>query len=61
MALLTVFVAAGLAGVFGVRTSTVTVSSGGYELTVEYPRVARAGLDTLWRVTVHHEDGFDAG
>jgi hypothetical protein len=59
MAALTLFVAAGLVGVFGVRTSTVSGSSGGYELTVDYPRVARAGLDTLWRVTVRHEGGFD--
>ena len=44
---------------FGVRTATVSASSGGYELTVEYPRVARAGLDALWRVTVRREGGFD--
>jgi hypothetical protein len=59
LAALTLFVALGLAGFFGVRTATVSASSGGYELTVEYPRVARAGLDALWRVTVRREGGFD--
>ena len=59
MAALTGSVALGLVGFFGVRTSTVSASRGGYELTVEYPRVARAGLDASWRVTVRHEGGFD--
>jgi hypothetical protein len=58
-AAIAVFVAAGLVGVFGVRTGSVSASGGGYRLTVEYPAVARAGLDTLWRVTVHHPGGFD--
>ena len=59
MAALTVFVALGLVGFFGVRTATVSAAGGGYELTVTYPRVARGGLDALWRVTVRHEGGFD--
>jgi hypothetical protein len=58
LALLTLFVAAGLLGVFGVRTGTASASGEGYELTVEYPRIARGGLDTEWRVTVRHPGGF---
>jgi hypothetical protein len=59
LAVLTLFVLAGLLGAFGVRTRAAAASAEGYELTVEYPGVARAGLDTLWRVTVHHPGGFD--
>ncbi|GAA0307531.1 hypothetical protein [Kineococcus aurantiacus] len=49
VALLLVVVAGG-AGSFGVRTSRASASGGGYELTVTYPRTARAGLDAQWGV-----------
>jgi hypothetical protein len=59
MALLVAFVACGALGLFGVKTRSVSASGGGYDLTVEYPGVSRAGLDSLWRVTVHRAGGFD--
>ncbi|WP_432560936.1 hypothetical protein [Kineococcus sp. SYSU DK003] len=43
-------VVAGGAGLLGVRTSEATAAGGGYELTVTYPRTARAGLDAEWGV-----------
>ena len=51
-------VAAGLAGLLGVHTSSVSSRSNGYDLTLHYPAVARAGLDTEWQVTVTHPGGF---
>ncbi len=59
--LLLLVVLAGAAGLFGVHTSTVSTRSGGYSLAVDYPRVARAGLDTSWRAVVRHDGGFDQG
>lgn len=56
---LTVVVLLGLVGVFGMRSATVSSSSGGYDLSVKYGRISRAGLDTPWTVTVHHAGGFD--
>jgi hypothetical protein len=56
---LTVLLTLGLTGALGVHTSEVTASEGGYQVTVEYPRVARAGLDIRWRVSVRHPGGFD--
>jgi hypothetical protein len=60
-AMLTVMMLAVVADLFsllGVRTSTKTTSDSGYSLTVHYPSVARAGLDTPWQVTVRHPGGF---
>lgn len=51
-------VAADLFSLLGVHTSTVTASRDGYGLTLHYPSVARAGLDTPWQVTVTHPGGF---
>ncbi|WP_432511408.1 hypothetical protein [Kineococcus sp. SYSU DK001] len=47
---LVLVVAAGAAGLFGVRSASVTERGGGYELTVTHPRTARAGLDAPWVV-----------
>ncbi|MDQ3629089.1 MAG: hypothetical protein M3419_09825 [Actinomycetota bacterium] len=44
----------------GIHTSHFSASGGGYRLDLDYPRVARAGLDITWRVTVTHDGGFDA-
>lgn len=52
-------VAAGAVGLLGVHTSQAEGSGGGYRLSVEYPRTARAGLDVTWRVTVDRRGGFD--
>jgi hypothetical protein len=57
--LLVVVVAAGATGWLGVRSATATDSGSGYRLSVEYPLVARAGLDVPWRVTVESSAGFD--
>ncbi len=48
-----------LGGVLGVRTDTVTSTSGGYTLSLDYPATGRAGLDVRWRVHVRHPGGFD--
>ncbi|WP_238343101.1 hypothetical protein [Nocardioides cynanchi] len=55
---MSVLVAADLLSLLGVRTSTEAASAHGYSLTVHYPSVARAGLDTPWQVTVSHRGGF---
>ncbi len=59
VAALTLFVLAGAVGVFGVRTRTATAEAEGYRLEVRHASISRAGLDTPWRVTVHHSGGFD--
>jgi hypothetical protein len=55
---LVLLVALGAAGAFGARSAVVTSSVDGYAVRVEYPAVARAGLDVPWRVTVRHPGGF---
>jgi hypothetical protein len=59
--LLVAVVALGATGEFGVRSRTVGVEAEGYVLKVTYPQVARAGLDTPWRVRVYHDGGFPSG
>jgi hypothetical protein len=56
---LAVFVLLGAATVFGAKTSTVSASGGGYDLSVLYPAVTRPGLAIRWIVTVHRTGGFD--
>ena len=51
-------VAAGLLSLLGVRTSSASANDHGYALTVHYPSVARAGLDTPWQVTVSRPGGL---
>jgi hypothetical protein len=53
-----VIVVLGGAGLFGVRSRTVEVSSYGYTMQVVYPQVARSGLDVPWRVELQHAGGF---
>ena len=57
IAMLATVVMAGL-GLLGVHRRTVTVSGGGYTLTVLYAGVARPGLDVPLRVSVTSEHGF---
>jgi hypothetical protein len=57
--LLTVFLACGLLGVFGVRSHEVKASGGGYDLAVTYARAARPGLAIPWSVEIHKTGGFD--
>jgi hypothetical protein len=52
LALLLVIVVIGATGWLGVHSRTTTRHDGGYALRVTYPQVARAGLDTPFRVHV---------
>jgi hypothetical protein len=56
---LTTFLLLGLAGVFGVKTTTVSASGGGYDLKVTYAKSARPGLGIPWSVEVTKAGGFD--
>jgi hypothetical protein len=58
LALLAALVLAGAAGLLGGRTSTVSASAAGYELSVSYPAVSRPGLAIRWMVVVRHPGGF---
>ena len=53
------FVIAGLLGFLGVRTGTASASGGGYDLQLEYARIARPGLDVPWQLTITRKGGFD--
>jgi hypothetical protein len=56
---LALFVVASALTLLGVRTSTTSADGSGYHLSVEYPSIARAGLDTVWRVTVRRDSVLD--
>jgi hypothetical protein len=58
LAVMALVVAADLFSLLGVHTSTVAAERNGYGLTLRYPSVARAGLDTPWQVTVTHPGGL---
>ena len=58
VALLGLIVLAGATGLFGVRTTTDTATAAGWTLSVTSARVARAGLDVPWQVTVRRDGGF---
>ncbi|MBA3742449.1 hypothetical protein [Sporichthya sp.] len=58
LALLALVVLLGATTLLGVHTSSATARAEGYEVRVDYPRIARAGLDIKWRVTVRHAGGF---
>lgn len=49
---------AALLTALGVHSSRASTEAGGYRIDVVYPRVARAGLDVPWEVTVTHSGGF---
>jgi hypothetical protein len=57
--ILAIFVTAGLAGFFGVRTGIASATSGGFRLEVEYPRITRSALPMTWQLTLSREGGFD--
>jgi hypothetical protein len=58
LAVLALVVLLGATSMLGVHTSQAHSSRAGYTLELEYPRVARAGLDVDWELTVTHEGGF---
>lgn len=55
---LAAFVLCGAVGVFGIRTSAVSASGGGYRLTVDYPIADRPGQPATLVVTVQRSGGF---
>jgi hypothetical protein len=61
IAVLWLLVVAGAIGVFGVHTSTVSASSGGFSASLDYPRIARAGWDVPWHLVVTKPGGFGEG
>jgi hypothetical protein len=58
LTLVALLVVAALVGVLGVHTSTAVAERGGWAMSVDYPKVARSGLDIRWRVQVQHPGGF---
>lgn len=59
LAVLAIVIALGATTLLGVHTSTTRASGDGWTMRLDYPRIARAGLDVTWRVTVTHAGGFD--
>ncbi|GMA22625.1 hypothetical protein GCM10025864_03840 [Luteimicrobium album] len=55
---LVLVVVAGALNLFGLWTTTTTTSEDGWTVSVHYARIARAGLDAPWEVTVEHPGGF---
>ncbi len=55
----TLLVVASALALLGVRTSTASADGAGYHLSVEHPAVARAGLDTVWEVTVRRDSPLE--
>lgn len=53
---LAALVAAGLAGLLGVNSTTTTRSESGYTLTLEHAWVTRTGLDTPWQLRVEADE-----
>lgn len=58
LALVLLFVLAGVLGFLGVKAETTSTSAGGYQVSLQYARIARPGLDVPWRLTVTHPGGF---
>jgi hypothetical protein len=54
---LVVFLALGLAGVFGVWTTSSSATGGGYQVRVSHARVTRPGLATPFAIEVTRADG----
>lgn len=60
IALLFFLCVAGGVGLLGGHTSSATSAKHGFHLTLQYPRTARPGLDTLWELRVTHAGGFSS-
>lgn len=58
---LAAFLALGALGLYGVRTTSVSGSGGGYALTVRYASISRPGLATPWAFEVTRAGGFPEG
>jgi len=59
LAVMALIVVVGATGWLGVHAGTASTSTNGYQLTVVYPHVARAGLDIPWNLRVVHPGGFE--
>jgi hypothetical protein len=59
LSVLAAFLVLGVAGFLGVRSRTVSARGGGYQLTVTYGEISRAGLATPFSIQVRHPGGFD--
>ncbi len=57
--LLSVFLLLGLLGVFGPRTGETSARGEGWQVTVTYPRVTRAGLGVHVSFEIRRPGGFD--
>jgi hypothetical protein len=55
--LMVMFIAAGVAGLFGYRQGSVASTAGSYRLTVDYPRLTRGGLASEWFLRFERLDG----
>jgi hypothetical protein len=58
LAVLAAFVLLGLSGLLGVHTSTASADEAGYQVSVRYAAVARAGLDVPFEITVTSDGRF---
>jgi len=56
LVVMAVVVVVGASGWLGVHAGTASTSDNGYQLTVTYPHVARAGLDIPWNLRLVHAD-----
>jgi hypothetical protein len=59
LTLLAAVVVVGLIGLLGVRSASVRAGTSAVQMTVRYPRVARAGLDVPFAITIKKPGGFD--
>src|SRR4051794_20877632 len=59
LTLLAAIVVFGSLGGFGVRSMVVRVGDAGVDMTVRYPRVARAGLSVPFEIRIVKRDRFD--
>jgi hypothetical protein len=56
--LLVALLVVGVTGFLGVRSTTVSSTSNGYELSVKHAWVTRGGMDADWRLRVRRTGGF---
>jgi hypothetical protein len=58
LSLMLLVVVLGASGWLGVHARTEHAAGAGYDLTLTYPQVARAGLDIPWELRLEHPGGF---
>jgi hypothetical protein len=55
---LVLFIAAALAGWFGMRSRTTTATTGSTSLKLKYSEITRRGVSTPWDLEIRERDGF---